>query len=266
MQKINSLIFIPDNVKYVQRQTQSGGEEFLTLEEKIKRNPEMREKYRCEAKILSGTNLDRKKKTSANRTIKKAETTDINSQQTEFDPNSPKDWIINLTKNEIILDFGTPKNISRSEAKMMSVKRIKYCLAKWELTEEELNSPIMKNLYSRNMIKDITEYEKNQYMDKKRKEEQNEKENMERRIKEAEIDRMNNPHRSSDVRSLGGVSISETNPRSPMATEESVASDMDITDFVTGKSTDREGAELRRLMGSSDGDASIDDLSNMFSL
>jgi hypothetical protein len=216
MRKIQPLIFIPKNVKFVNK-FNNNTPSFVSLEEKIKQNPALREKFRCEAKIAGGL-VQRKKKTVKAEGIRKQEIFEDQIQQTTNEEvfNGPKDYIKNMTPNEILLDFGGNKaSKSREEMRYLKPKTIKYFLAKYELTEEELNSSLMKRLYATKMICDVSESQYRKEMEIIKERERREKLEIERRKSESDIDRDGNVYRNrSGVRSLNGVTVEEVDMRS----------------------------------------------------
>ena len=215
MRKTQSLIFIPEcPIFYSAVQSQSSEEmDFMTLQEKIKRNPILREKFKCEARILAGLDKKtRKKNRRKNRQSSFSEEESVdNTNDVDYGDDEEKSYLKNMTNIEILLDFN-PNAVIKKGENPPSVKRIKYFLPKWELTEEELNSNVLKSFLKRKLISFVTEAQMNKEMQIIRAREQQEENILAQRIRNAQLDRDGNPHRDvSGLRPPGGVSISEIN-------------------------------------------------------
>ena len=192
--------------QYLQKQTQ---ESFLTLEERIRRNPAQREKLLCEARAM-GIQPIQQKQSRQSPVIQPS----IQIEAT----NEPKDWIMNLTQSEIIFDFTSKVELSKDKMRdrsqmraafMGSLKTLKHYMPKYDFTEEELNSNIFKQYYSKGLIKDVTATEAKTGLEKIRKQQEQEDKILEQKRAQVEIDKQSNQFKQSDVRSLGGVSLRE---------------------------------------------------------
>ena len=221
MRKTQSLIFVPEcPVFYSSIESKSSEEmDFMTLQEKIKRNPVLREKFKCEARILAGLDKEsiirkKKRKNRKESSFEKSSVSDTSSMN--YGDDEELTYIKNMTQVEILLDFNPNAQIKKGE-NPPSVKRIKYFLPKWELTQEELDSNILKSFYKKGLISFVTEAQMNKEMEIIRSREQQEEMKLEQRRRNAQLDREGNPHRDiSGLRSPGGVSVSEVNGPSGM--------------------------------------------------
>ena len=189
MRKIKQLIFIPENVQYVT--SSEINFQYLSLEEKINKNPAMREILRAES---------RKNKTYTKELIKTKNKKILNTNRTTSKENF--DFIKNMTKSPILLNFesATETTIIRG-ATVPKVKSIiiKNVIKKSELTEEQLNSEQVLSLYKNGIIKDIPE---EQYIIEKGGMNKIEKEEIEK--KEKSLDNMVVDGPAVDVAKRGG--------------------------------------------------------------
>jgi len=189
MRKIKQLIFIPENVQYVT--SSEINFQYLSLEEKIKKNPAMREILRAES---------RKNKTYKKESIKTTNKKTLNTNRTISE--GKFDFIKNITKNPILLNFesATETTVVR-KATVPKVKSIiiKNVIKKSELTEKQLNSEQVLSLYKNGIIKDIPE---EQYIIEKGDMSKTEKEEIEK--KEKSLDNMVVDGPAVDVAERGG--------------------------------------------------------------
>jgi hypothetical protein len=230
MNKINSLIFIPDNVRYfnfnVSNEVDFG---ILSLEEKIKKDPSQRERLRCEAGIVE-TNKRRHKNVdilvNKNNNIELVE--DESLFIGEYDDEDLV-YLKNMTETEIVLDFFQNIPLGKGQ-RPPKPKTVKHFTAKWDFTEDQLKSPILIRPIKNGMLKWVTEaIYKREMMDIEKKEVL-EKQRIDNIRRKADADRENNPHKDrAGLRRLGrlgssGLEVREVGDSSVISMEGSVES------------------------------------------
>ncbi len=210
MRKLKSLLFVPETpVYYSSFDKPSSFEDsgFLTLKEKIKADPTMRERLKCEAKILAGINGV--KKTSRRRSVKQA-VEDVQREDAKvLEDNGELSYIKNMTETDVVLNFYENVSLKKGERppKPPVVKRF---MAKWELTDEQLDSPVFKRLFKSGILTLVTEAQMRKEKNILDRKEQQSMVDLERRKREAAMDREGNSHRDvSGLRRIGGVSIND---------------------------------------------------------
>lgn len=240
MKKFKKLIFIPENVKFVKKKT-SRSDMFLSLQERIKNNPEKRNQILCESMMLQG--LDVSKLASLTSTpstpaISREPSTNYEVQPASTnDSNAPKEYIWNKTGSPIVLNC-TVEDIIRKDPKMarsVKPKSIRHCIALYELTEKEQKHPEIQSMIQRGMLELISKPEMESRMAVVRAEEEKERSDLERRKRQAELDRQGNPHKSADTRSIGGFEMNEVSEPVRGAAEQSeVGVTIDLSDSGSG--------------------------------
>ena len=221
MRKTNCLLFIPQNPKFFDFTKTKGGDiALLTLEEKIKRNPTQRERLRCEAKFGGGANPSKKKfrkqRTSTGPPSSVPEAISLVDSQpfSGGDFNQYDDdkilYLKNMTETEIILDFNIsgPVELGENKRPLRKAKVIKHFLPIWELSEEELHSPVLEGYYRRKMITGVTEAQYHREMAVIKSREQQEASVLDSKRRAAAQDRAANPHRDrAGLRRIGAGGV-----------------------------------------------------------
>jgi hypothetical protein len=235
MKKTNSLILIPENARFFKGFYSFSQEtEFMTLDEKIKKDPVNREKYRCEARISSGINKNfsrRRKRSNTNTIVDQNDFSNNNLGNIEEDNSGSKDYIKNMTPYEIILDFdGGNVDYSNKRSTIKKPKTIKYFLPKWEI-REHLEHPLLLSLYKSGKIMDVTENQAKREMEVIRQKEEAERIEIQRKREEAERNRMENPHISRDLRRLGSGGVEVSIPDGPASSFATSSYNSDQTSF-----------------------------------
>jgi len=213
MRRVNSLNFIPDNVKYFDGFSAIALESgFLTLDEKIKKDPVNREKFRCESKISSGGNnptTRRSRRGSDNSQSVSPVTvgTGVVGSSPAFDNSGEKNYIKNMTKGELILDFHPNPNLKKGEMPQKP-KVIKRFMGKWEI-KDYLDHHVLRNYYHLGLITDVTEAQMRHEMVLIKQEEEREAKELEAKKMRARQYREENPHSAGELRRLtaDGVDI-----------------------------------------------------------
>jgi hypothetical protein len=222
MRKTNCLLFVPHNPKFFNFTKTKGGDiSLLTLEEKIKRDPTQRERLRCEAKFSGGAR-PKKKKFNRGRSVQGRGSSPSIVSEAASGHVSPQDlnldqfdddkilYLKNMTDTDIILDFsqGKPVELDEEKKPIYKPKIIKRFLPIWELTEEELNSPVLEGYYRKKMITGVTEAQYHREMAEIQGKEEIEASEMERRRARAARDRVANPHRErGSLRKIGSGGV-----------------------------------------------------------
>lgn len=214
MNEIKPLIFIPANVKYISKKPESREELFLSVEERIKKNPRMREQIRLENQLL----LNKIQKDNPNiRAVPEQRVAQVQNVQrpvaSTFDPNAPKTWIKNLTPAPVSIDFTDYASLTKEQLRNprshTNAKMVKHFIAKYEFTEIELNSTQMRRLYEQGIVKDVSEQEAKAGLAQIKALEDAENDRIASAAKRAAIDKKNKVGQNTEVRSLGagGVSV-----------------------------------------------------------
>jgi hypothetical protein len=265
MNEIKPLIFIPSNVKYVSKKPESREELFLSVEERIKKNPRMREQIRLENQLL----LNKIQKDNPGvRTIPEQRVAQVQNIQRPvasiFDPNAPKTWIKNLTSAPVSIDFTDYASLTKEQLKnprsVAKAKVVKHFIAKYEFTEVELNSTQMRRLYEQGLIKDVSEAEAKAGLSQIKAFENAEKDRIANAAKRAAIDKKNKVGQNSEVRSLGagGVSVrvvGDDVTGNGDSEESGISEKVDFTDDVkSGGGKTREQIEMESLMPGDSGE------------
>jgi hypothetical protein len=282
MNKINSIIFIPENVRYfdfsVCNEVDFG---ILSLEEKIKKDPSQRERLRCEAGIVE-PNKKRHKSVivpvqEINNDLVLVE--DESLFISEYDDEDLV-YLKNMTETEIVFDFFQNLPLVKGQ-RPPKPKTVKHFVAKWDFTEDELKSPILNSPIKKGMLKWVTEATYKREMMDIEKKDISEKQKIETIRKQAEIDRENNPHRdSSGLRKLGssGLEVREIGDSSVISMEGAVESaqtgDGSVIHFDLGSNSGvrnprAEMSEMEKLVADiglpGEGEVDVGNMSLMFS-
>jgi len=226
MRRTNSLKLIPDNPKFYDGfSSVSIDSGFMTLDEKIKKDPLNREKFRCESKLSSGNEAPRRRRSGGSipdPTINQypPSMTASNGMPPQtpgqfpqqnigapfVDSGGPKEFIKNLTPYEIILDFHPNSEGLSKGQRPPKPKTIKYFIGKWEV-QDYLDSPVLVSLYRTGKIMDITEAQVKHEREIIRQREQAEQDELEARTMRAQQARGANPHIGQELRRLGSAGV-----------------------------------------------------------
>ena len=237
MRITNPLNFVPDNVKYFDgfsAITLEAG--FMTLDEKIKKDPMNREKFRCESKISSGGGSTRRRRRGSYAPQDMPQTSNAPGAVA---PNpafgdGPKEFIKNMTPNELILDFHPNPNLKKGEMPQKP-KVIKHFMAKYTI-QGYLDHPILRGYYDSGLITDVTKEQRDHDMALIQQRDLLDAQELEGRKQRAAQVRADNPHSQGDLRRLtaDGVEIITDDASSMASTggpSQAVAADGGMINF-----------------------------------
>ena len=201
MIKPKPLIFIPDDVKFVKKIASFSSPDYekLSVEEKIRLFPEKRQEILLKEKI-SGRNIKKQNKiinmsTSNSKIEKNNEDINISEKRIKNTENERK-YIKNLTKTLITLDF-TAEPPSKDFPRGTKPIVIKHFV---DTTLLDISHPEIQGLLNRGYIEIVPESVMREEKNQIDKSEEQKKIELEKKRKEAEEYRRENPNSSKDFR------------------------------------------------------------------